>query len=61
MFFQALCYFGRLRTPHTSPRIHDDIDGRQHVLMLSERFSNQTLQSISTHGVSNKSGRHGKS
>jgi hypothetical protein len=60
MFFEALRDRGALRRACAGACVHNDVDGRQHVLMPTKRFSHQTFYSIPTHSVPNESSRHGQ-
>lgn len=51
MFFQAAREGGVVRITGAGTRIDDDVHGGQFMLMLTKRFSNQTLDAVTPHGV----------
>lgn len=51
VFFQAAGDDGVFRITGAGTRIDDDVHGGQFMLMLTKRFSNQTLDAVTPHGV----------
>lgn len=53
MFFQAARDDGVVCITSAGTRIDDDVHRGQFMLMLTKRFSNQTLDAVTLHGVTN--------
>lgn len=51
MFLQAARDDGVVRITGAGTRIDDDVHSGQFMLMLSKRFSDQTLDAVTLHGV----------